>query len=694
MGDCNAYQDQGGVLVQLATDMSFCLIAGTCPEIRGACCDDDSGVCYDNVDLCPPPLRFMPNVLCPDLDPPCGILGACCDAGLSCLFTGFESECHAIQGRFFAGQSCPDFVCPPDCTHRIDLHDCYGDGWNGNTLDVLVNGVAVLSQVTLPRGAGPLSYDFEAGGGDSIQTIYYPNGEWTYEPYYYIYDGLGSVLGSDGVSGTNCYVLPTGITVTGNCTPPTTGACCYFAGGCDMEPDWAHCIAGKFLGLGRQCSGCPCSVPCPPGAIPEPEPCGDYHDNGCYMGSPAFAPIACGDTICGTLWSNYDGRDADWYQIVTTDPTYFIWTAEAQVPVLIFVIQGAGPNDCSSYTVLGGAMASECQPATIISVCQQPGTYWFWVGPSAWNDWPCEKNYTATLTCPACDLPIGACCGECTACTLEVEPICTTQGGVWLGQNVPCDPSPCAAFYCWAGAQVCDEYISRVQIGTIDNSSGCEPNAQPPQYADYTALSADLPVGIGSPLVVTNGNPDWPGDHCAVWVDWNHDCVFEPTERVAVLSGAGPYAFTIAPPIGMPLGRTWMRVRISRVSTPQPCGIESYGEVEDYSLNMVELAGACCWSDRTCTLELPSECDGAFQGVGTTCDAQPCGCRGDLNCDGNVNFGDINPFVMILGNRSAWQQSFPGCPWRNGDTDGNGRVGFEDINPFVALLVAGGGVCP
>ena len=70
-----------------------------------------------------------------------------------------------------------------------------------------------------------------------------------------------------------------------------------------------------------------------------------------------------------------------------------------------------------------------------------------------------------------------------------------------------------------------------------------------------------------------------------------------------------------------------------------------------------------------------------------------CAARtGDLNCDGSVNFGDINPFVLYLSNFSAWQTSYPGCPSANGDINGDGTYGqgsFGDINPFVALLAGG-----
>jgi hypothetical protein len=63
--------------------------------------------------------------------------------------------------------------------------------------------------------------------------------------------------------------------------------------------------------------------------------------------------------------------------------------------------------------------------------------------------------------------------------------------------------------------------------------------------------------------------------------------------------------------------------------------------------------------------------------------------RGDLNCDGSVDFGDINAFVLALSNPTAYGQTYPGCPILNGDINGDGSVDFGDINPFVALLSGG-----
>jgi hypothetical protein len=71
--------------------------------------------------------------------------------------------------------------------------------------------------------------------------------------------------------------------------------------------------------------------------------------------------------------------------------------------------------------------------------------------------------------------------------------------------------------------------------------------------------------------------------------------------------------------------------------------------------------------------------------------AAPAPRPGDLNCDGLVDFGDINPFVQFLTSFPAWQAAYVNCPPENGDINGDGLYpDFGDINPFVALLTGGG----
>ncbi|MEW6252149.1 MAG: hypothetical protein AB1716_16040 [Planctomycetota bacterium] len=59
---------------------------------------------------------------------------------------------------------------------------------------------------------------------------------------------------------------------------------------------------------------------------------------------------------------------------------------------------------------------------------------------------------------------------------------------------------------------------------------------------------------------------------------------------------------------------------------------------------------------------------------------------GDLNCDGHVDFDDINPFVLALTDPAGYAIAYPNCNILNGDCNGDGLVNFDDINPFVALL--------
>ena len=51
-----------------------------------------------------------------------------------------------------------------------------------------------------------------------------------------------------------------------------------------------------------------------------------------------------------------------------------------------------------------------------------------------------------------------------------------------------------------------------------------------------------------------------------------------------------------------------------------------------------------------------------------------------------INFRDINPFVLTLSNSGTYLQQYPDCDPLLGDLNGDGFVTFADINPFVAVL--------
>ena len=62
---------------------------------------------------------------------------------------------------------------------------------------------------------------------------------------------------------------------------------------------------------------------------------------------------------------------------------------------------------------------------------------------------------------------------------------------------------------------------------------------------------------------------------------------------------------------------------------------------------------------------------------------------GDLNCDGAIDFDDIDPFIVALGGQPGYEQAYPGCHWLSADANGDGTVTFDDIDPFVGLLSGG-----
>jgi len=130
-----------------------------------------------------------------------------------------------------------------------------------------------------------------------------------------------------------------------------------------------------------------------------------------------------------------------------------------------------------------------------------------------------------------------------------------------------------------------DEYISGVEIGSISNTgTGAD------GYHDYTALSTDLYQGqSGASITITNG-ASYGSDDVGVWIDWNQDSDFDDADENVVCDadGGGQGTFTFDVPAGATLGNTVMRVRIKYFDSDcgSPCSTTSYGEVEDYTINI------------------------------------------------------------------------------------------------------------
>ena len=144
----------------------------------------------------------------------------------------------------------------------------------------------------------------------------------------------------------------------------------------------------------------------------------------------------------------------------------------------------------------------------------------------------------------------------------------------------------CPAGYCTASADACDEYIAQVICGTIDNTTACTDGPA----ADYTAQSTDIPQGSSLAITVLNGPDAYVGDQVTVWVDWNQNENFADAGEQFLLASVDDqvsFTGTIDAPVDAVLGSTRMRIRMMYEGVPSACGSSPYGEVEDYSINVV-----------------------------------------------------------------------------------------------------------
>ncbi|MCD4736724.1 MAG: PKD domain-containing protein, partial [Bacteroidales bacterium] len=131
------------------------------------------------------------------------------------------------------------------------------------------------------------------------------------------------------------------------------------------------------------------------------------------------------------------------------------------------------------------------------------------------------------------------------------------------------------------------DYISLVQLETINNSTGASSS---PYYEYYNNLSTDLEPDNSYTLIVSAGTYG-SCNYITAWIYFNRNCAFEEAEMLARVNlGAMPETGTMnftVPSDAMP-GITRMRVReVWNTSTIDPCIEYTYGETEDYNINIL-----------------------------------------------------------------------------------------------------------
>lgn len=178
---------------------------------------------------------------------------------------------------------------------------------------------------------------------------------------------------------------------------------------------------------------------------------------------------------------------------------------------------------------------------------------------------------TTTVTYQATDN-----CGNTKTCAFTVTVI----------SNIP------AGNYCASSASApWQQWISGVSTGTIQNASGKS------NYSNFTNLNTSYLSGLSYNISLTTGF-SWQtyNSYWKVWIDYNRNNIFEePSEVVIQYLKTPPPNGTLSTSVTLPInvpanignGATRMRVSLRRDAYAQPCGTYEFGEVEDYTINLV-----------------------------------------------------------------------------------------------------------
>lgn len=150
-----------------------------------------------------------------------------------------------------------------------------------------------------------------------------------------------------------------------------------------------------------------------------------------------------------------------------------------------------------------------------------------------------------------------------------------------LVSSAQCDGSYCNSNF----TSVEFEYITNVNFAGINNSSVGTTGGP----VNYTAQSGSVTVGVPYEMTVTivaDAN-----EFIYAFIDWNQNGVLNDEGEVYTLASnsniSGDHTITIIPPLDASLGSTRMRIMLDwNGAVPNPCKNATFGEAEDYCLNV------------------------------------------------------------------------------------------------------------
>lgn len=477
---------EGCTSIEQGMDLAFCL-RGTFAGVFGACCDEATGTCTDNVEIFQcigSTQRFTPNTTCAELSPGCGIpTGACCGGditrGTLCVDGVVEADCPDPDKEFLPNSVCR-FLEPacgepigPCCVGTLSCvvtseDVCDAEGWTwlgpGLTCDDCPAQTpcppnTLFAQPPLDIGQEPTLYTSESSRGAIV------------------FDDFSAVAGT--ITDIQFYgvdLMPIG---------PASFIECE-----ETVPDFSVTF---------------------------------YEDQGHAPGPVVSSQLVSAvRTPTGII---YRGAEYNLYQAELPEPVvmtrgwisivgegsptcYFLWApstdnAGGSVRDLPEFNMPIRQNNSFAFCLIGtagGVTGACCNQAT--GTCSN--------GIAIENCIGVNDRFAADGTCAInladCGVPRGACCLGALACQFVTDADCSILGGEFLGVNSACLECPCKVF--------CDPQA--ISEGEADCSSSFEDVTNPgcdSQNPTFTMLQ------LNERYCGTTGI-DFEGESLVVDTDW------------------------------------------------------------------------------------------------------------------------------------------------------------------------------
>jgi len=243
-----------------------------------------------------------------------------------------------------------------------------------------------------------------------------------------------------------------------------------------------------------------CTVPCPNGSVVEAETCGQRTNDPCFVttnGTPQ--PIACGNTVCGTIQdlSHQGGApDVDVFRLTVSGQGKQRLVISFRSAFIGFL--AVTPAQCGNLAdAVGFTDGSDCIPR-VIEVCVDPGDWWIVVAsgtfptPGVGNIF-CLTGDTYRFTV--------SCSGSCAPVCGSAEGSCFVPHGTPGCEDVDCcdavcmvDPSCCSASWDAVCAQEAIELCNGTKPAndSCDNCTPVGPGVHP--FTNIGATPTDLPL--------------------------------------------------------------------------------------------------------------------------------------------------------------------------------------------------------